>query len=186
MRWLQLRCNPARIAISPAASTSEGRLVRGPAAPKLPTASAACGTCRDCCYADRGGLAGFLPCFLRASERLRSDLPKVSPLPLPGWHREERWHTMQSCIDSQGHKRSELGEALVIPRPACAPQIIQAEHVCGLWGLADPTSSSYVTFENYLRRQYESTAFLKCEMEIKVPTLNRKLVLLFKILYFHS
>lgn len=51
VRWLQLRCHPARIAISPAASTSEERLVQGPVAPKLPGS-----LCRVC------DLSGLLLC----------------------------------------------------------------------------------------------------------------------------
>ena len=61
----------------------------------------------------------------------------------------------------------------------------RGRRVCGLWGLADPTSTSHVILENLLKRQYlKNTASLRCKMEINVPTLYSKLVLLFKSLSF--
>lgn len=118
---------------------------------------------------------GSCPAFSGPQRDWEVTYPKSPLSPYPVSAGSDADKHMQSCVDSQGHKRSELGEALVIPRPACALQITQAERVCELWGLADPTSTSCVTFETYLRRQYKSTAFLRCEKEIKVPTLNRSL-----------
>lgn len=97
---------------------------------------------------------------------------------------------MQPCTDSVGHMRSELGEAFLNWRPACALQIRQASVdtsvcVCELWGLEDPTSPNHVILESHLKRQrLKNTAFLRCKMEINVPPLYSKPVFLFKCLYF--
>lgn len=46
----------------------------------------------------------------------------------------------QSCVDSQGHTRSELGEALLISGPTYAMQVVQGKYSCdsGVWQIQPP------------------------------------------------
>lgn len=85
MLGLQLCCHPAQILISPVAPTLEGRHAWGPVPPKLPCQSL---QLSELVWAvavqTMKAWLGSCPCFPRASDRLASELPKVSFLPWTG------------------------------------------------------------------------------------------------------
>lgn len=85
MLCLQLCCHPAQILISPVAPTLEGRHTWGPVPSKLPCQSL---QLSELVWAvavqTMKAWLGSCPCFPRASDRLASELPKVSFLPWTG------------------------------------------------------------------------------------------------------
>lgn len=132
--WLQLCCHPARIVISPVAPTLERRLAWGPVAPKLPPNSLCSSWNLSGLLLCRPWRPGWVPApgFPGLQIGWEVTYPKSSSLLdrfSPGSDANKQ---MQSCIDLEGHTRSELGEALVIPRAVCALQITQASTVASV------------------------------------------------------
>lgn len=145
MLWLQLCClSPCPDRISPAAPTLEGRLVRGPAAPKLPDSLQHLGLVQTVAVQITEAWLSSCPCFAWASDRLGSDLPTVL------------------CRLTGSHEVRAGWSLADLKTNLCRAGSVW------LWGLADPTSASCVILENYVKRQYlKSTAFLMCKMELK-------------------